>query len=180
MKHSMFYIYYLDKNIFRLFSFLDQVHRCESEVMPWHRVENYANISIIVIVRIWQLCFLAAFMNLMIKSTGKKKATGNLSFFLRLSTLAQLSLRKKCPYSESFWSAFSRIWTEYEEIRSISPYTVRMRGNADQNNSEYGHFSHSVSLLLKQVSNLSCTVFCKTSSEQSRRDVYSEERFLFG
>ena len=25
-------------------------------------------------------------------------------------------LRKKCPYSELFWSAFSRIVTEYEEI----------------------------------------------------------------
>ena len=25
----------------------------------------------------------------------------------------------------------------------ISPYSVRMRENVDQNNSEYGHFSHS-------------------------------------
>ena len=55
-----------------------------------------------------------------------------------------LSLRKKCPYLELFWFAFSRIRTEYEEIRSISPYSVRMRENADQNNSEYGHFSRSV------------------------------------
>ena len=29
------------------------------------------------------------------------------------------SLRQKCHYSESFWSAFSRIRTEYGEIRSI-------------------------------------------------------------
>ena len=29
------------------------------------------------------------------------------------------TLRKKCPYSELFRSAFSRIWTEYGEIRSI-------------------------------------------------------------
>ena len=36
----------------------------------------------------------------------------------------------KCPYSELFWSAFSRIRTEYGEIRS----------NADKNNFEYGHF----------------------------------------
>ena len=49
-------------------------------------------------------------------------------------------LRKKCPYSELFWPAFSRIQTEYGEIRSISPYSVRMRQNADQNNPEYGHF----------------------------------------
>ena len=51
-----------------------------------------------------------------------------------------LSLRKKCPYLELFWFAFSRIRTEYEEIRSISPYSVRMRKNVGQNNSEYGHF----------------------------------------
>ena len=53
------------------------------------------------------------------------------------------SLRKKFPYSELFWSVFFHIWTEYGKIRSISPYLVRMRENADQNNSEYGHFSRS-------------------------------------
>ena len=47
-----------------------------------------------------------------------------------------IHLRKKCPYSELFWSVFSRIWTEYGEILRISPYSVRMRENADQNNSE--------------------------------------------
>ena len=51
---------------------------------------------------------------------------------------------ENCPYSEFFWPAFSRIWTEYEEIRSISPYSVQMRENTDQKNSEYGHFSRSV------------------------------------
>ena len=56
----------------------------------------------------------------------------------------KLSLRKKWPYSELFWSVFSHIRTEYGEIRSISPYSVRMRENVDQNNSEYGHFSRSV------------------------------------
>ena len=52
-------------------------------------------------------------------------------------------LREKCLFSELFWSAFSRIRTEYGEIFCISPYSVRMRENADQNNSEYGHFSRS-------------------------------------
>ena len=42
-----------------------------------------------------------------------------------------------------------RIWSysgysEYGEIFRISPYSVRMRGNKDQNNSEHGHFLHSV------------------------------------
>ena len=36
-------------------------------------------------------------------------------------------------------SAFSRIWTEYGKILSISPYSVQMQKNANQNNSEYGH-----------------------------------------
>ena len=36
------------------------------------------------------------------------------------------TLRKKCPYSEFFWHLFSRIRTEYGEIRSISPRSVRM------------------------------------------------------
>ena len=31
-----------------------------------------------------------------------------------------------------FWSVFSRIRTEYGEIRSISPYSVPMRQNTDQ------------------------------------------------
>ena len=35
-------------------------------------------------------------------------------------------LRKKCPYLKLFWSSFSRIWTEYGDIRSFSPYSVQM------------------------------------------------------
>ena len=30
-----------------------------------------------------------------------------------------VTLRKKCPYSELFWSVFSRIRTEYGEIRKM-------------------------------------------------------------
>ena len=49
----------------------------------------------------------------------------------------------KCPYSEFFWSVFSRIVTEYGEILTIPPYSVWMRENMDQKNSEDGHFSRS-------------------------------------
>ena len=39
----------------------------------------------------------------------------------------------KCVQIRSFfWSLFSRIRTEYGEIRSISPYSVQMRENTDQ------------------------------------------------
>ena len=57
--------------------------------------------------------------------------------------LVEESVRENCVYSELFWSAFSRIRTEYGEILRITRYSVRMRENADQNNSEYGHFSRS-------------------------------------
>ena len=50
---------------------------------------------------------------------------------------------KKCPYLNFFWSVFFRIWTEYGEIPNISPYSVRMRENTDQKNSECGQFSRS-------------------------------------
>ena len=35
-----------------------------------------------------------------------------------------LFLRKKHPYSELFWSIFSRIRTDYGEVLRISPYSV--------------------------------------------------------
>ena len=41
-----------------------------------------------------------------------------------------LTLRKKGPYSELFWSAFSRIWTKYGEIRSEKIWT-RIIPNVD-------------------------------------------------
>ena len=57
----------------------------------------------------------------------------------------ELTLREKFPYSSLFWSAFSHIWTEYGEIRSVSLHSVQMRENADPNNSEYGHILRIVS-----------------------------------
>ena len=53
------------------------------------------------------------------------------------------SLREKCPYSGSFWPAFSRIRTKYGEILRISPYSVGIWENVDQHNSEYGQFLRS-------------------------------------
>ena len=53
------------------------------------------------------------------------------------------TLRKKCPYSELFWFVFSRIWIAYVEILLNCQYSVRMRENTNQNNSEYGHFTRS-------------------------------------
>ena len=57
------------------------------------------------------------------------------------------TLREERPYSEFFWSVFSRIRTEHGEIRSTSLYSVQMQGNTDQKNSEQGHFSRSQKFL---------------------------------
>ena len=62
----------------------------------------------------------------------------NLNFFKyfqqRLEYGSKISLREKCPYSELFWSAFSRIRTEYRKILRISLYSVQLRENEEQNN----------------------------------------------
>ena len=61
---------------------------------------------------------------------------------LPLETMQSLPLREKCLHSELFWSAVSRIRTENRETLLISPYLVRMRGNADQKN--FRHFLRSM------------------------------------
>ena len=72
----------------------------------------------------------------------------NEKIFDKYMTWEKVTLCTKCPYSELFRSTFSRIWTEYIEI-GISPYSVQMRENVDQNNFEYGHFFRSVSKIIK-------------------------------
>ena len=62
-----------------------------------------------------------------------------------------LRLRKKCQYSEFFWSVFFHIPTEDGDLLRKSPYSVQMRENKDQNNSEYGHLLHGVKQLPKNI-----------------------------
>ena len=81
----------------------------------------------------------------------------------------------KSPYSEIFLSAFSRIRTEYGEIRSISTCSVRMRENTDQNNSEYGHFLRSVYHILDHI-NLISTIL--TSAREVLRSWFWVDRAL--
>ena len=64
--------------------------------------------------------------------------------FYHYNKFCRLALREKRPYSELFWSVFFHLRTEYEDILRISPYSIQMRENADQNNSKYGQFSRSV------------------------------------
>ena len=69
----------------------------------------------------------------------------------KIGSLQRNTLRKKYPYTELFWSVFFRIWTEYGKVRIILPYSVRMRENTEQNNSEYGHFSRSDIYLITSI-----------------------------
>ena len=36
------------------------------------------------------------------------------------------SRRKKCPYSEFFWSVYSRIWSQYGDLQSKYSYSVQI------------------------------------------------------
>ena len=49
----------------------------------------------------------------------------------KIELIESATLREKCQYSELFWSVFFRTRTEYGEIWSISPYSVRMRENTE-------------------------------------------------
>ena len=64
-----------------------------------------------------------------------------------MSTRRNDPLRKKCTYSEFFWSVFFRIWTEYGNLLYNSLYSPRMRENTVQKNPEYGHYLRSDRLL---------------------------------
>ena len=48
-----------------------------------------------------------------------------LAFRFHHSTIPPL--RKKCPYSEFFWSVYSHIRSEYGDLRSKYPYSLQMR-----------------------------------------------------
>ena len=52
------------------------------------------------------------------------------------------TLCKGRPYSEFFWSVFSRIPAEYGDLQSKSLSLVRIWENTDQKNFEYRHFLH--------------------------------------
>ena len=58
-----------------------------------------------------------------------------------VNTFLNISLRTKCPYSELFWSAF---FPHFPAFRLNTPNAGTCGKNADQNNSEYGHFLRSI------------------------------------
>ena len=82
--------------------------------------------------------------------------------------MQSLAFRGKFPYSHFFWSIFSPIRSEYGEIQSICLYSVWMRENTDQNNSEYRHFLSSVGLFgILEKSCLKFRITTKDSTQSS-------------
>ena len=56
---------------------------------------------------------------------------------MTLSTLALPTLPKKCPYSEFFWSVFSRIRSKYGEIQSIQSEYGKIRTKKTPNTDSF-------------------------------------------
>ena len=94
---------------------------CHFSVFPWHMPKATVNMLFM------------HFLNLFLMGNFIKQAW---LYVTGMWFLGALTLCKKCSYSELFWSAFSR--------RDSAGNAVLMRENADQNNSEYRHFSRSV------------------------------------
>ena len=69
-----------------------------------------------------------------------------------------ISLSKKCPYSELFWSAFFSDFPAFglntEYLSGFSPNAGKHGKKADQNNSEYGLFLRSVCLSIYSLNHL--------------------------
>ena len=105
----------------------------------------------------------------MIYENRRRSASNDPFLDTFLWLLCFVSLREKWRYSEFFWSVFSRIRTECGEINRISPYSVKMRENTDQTNSEYGDSSHSVCF----CSLLNTRLYCNNiESHAEKNDKY--------
>ena len=72
-----------------------------------------------------------------------------------------------------FWSVFSRIWNEYGEIQSISPYSVRMREKTVQKKLRiWTHFTQWVlqRRFRDPAKRLKATIFIKSSTLDVRKN----------
>ena len=115
---------------------------------------SYTEYQLSKIFKIWKKCFsLNISRNIVNKNSDRISIFyQNLlnfdaicDYFIVTDLINYFTLRKKRWYSESFWSVFSRIWTEYWVRLRIFPYSIWMRETMDQNNCKYGRFLRSVS-----------------------------------
>ena len=73
---------------------------------------------------------------------------GMVLLILAFGKFINFTLREKYSNTEFFWSVFSRISTYFPvfDLLGKSPYSVKIRENADQKKSVFGHFWRSVTL----------------------------------
>ena len=102
---------------------------------------NFMKITVSSLAKLWY--FLQ--WSLTVEHFSKPWCT--LSLTSNFSIVFKFTHCEMCRYLEFFWSVFSGIQTAYREIRNISPYRVQMWENTEQKNSEYRHYSLSVSLM---------------------------------
>ena len=69
---------------------------------------------------------------------------------------------KSVQIGSFFWSVFSRIRTEYGDLRTRSPYSVRMRENTDQKLSRYLDTFHAVSIIFITLQTFSLNYLYQT------------------
>ena len=70
------------------------------------------------------------------RGVPRKRCSENMQQIYRKPPVPKCDFNKRCVKSVQirsfFWSVFSHIWTEHREIRSISPYSVRVLENKDR------------------------------------------------
>ena len=93
----------------------------------------------------WNLCyFKKAFFNIK-KTCFSSKLRKKIQNPYSWTTLNTDSCLVSTAWKMSVFGVFLvRVFPHLDWILRFSPYSVRMRENTDQKNSEYGHFSHSV------------------------------------
>ena len=77
------------------------------------------------------------------KASNKNIKRNNEYFRMTLIKKRQDNTAWKVSVFGIFLVRFFLIWTEYGDLRSKSPYSVRMQGNKVHKNSEYRYFSSS-------------------------------------
>ena len=120
--------------------------RFSDRTFYWSQLFLYQDLSLYILVfintyiciRHWKIFLLLFYPGYDFVCCGKG------STYTELTTAKPITKAYTKPITVKEASVFSCIQTEYGAIRCICLYSVRNRKNADQNNSEYGHFSRSV------------------------------------
>ena len=116
------------KCVFRNFAKFTGKHLCQS--LFFNKVAVLRPATLLK-KRLWHRCFPVKFA-IFLRTTFLQNTSGRLFLFFKYHSIfyeqkQDMTLREKRPYSELFWSTFSRIRTECWEMLRISQYSVRMQ-----------------------------------------------------